>query len=173
MVRSEIGKQLPFLGEDDAGGVVAAGGEDAAAGMGAGAGEVEAGQAGDFVFGEFGQGAEHEHLVEAHFEVHDVGAEEAEGAFEVERRLDVAGDHFAAHVGRVLADEVVEFVGLALADGVPVLAVAQLVGMVLAPGEEDVLALGREGGVERGEAHRDDGRLLRRQAEHEAAVRVV
>jgi hypothetical protein len=42
--------------------------------------------------------------------------------------------------------------------------------MVLAPGEEDVLAGRGEGGIERGEAHRDDGRFLRRQAEHEVAV---
>jgi hypothetical protein len=120
--------------------------------MGARAGEVEAGQAGHLVGGKLRQRAEHEHLVEAHLQVHDIGAQQAERPLDVERRLDVAGDHLAAHVRRVLADEVVELVGLALADGVPVLAVGQFVGMILAPGEQDVFALGREGRVERGES---------------------
>src|SRR3546814_2040024 len=92
---------------------------DAAAGVSSGAAHVEALHRPP-IGGVAKHGAGGPKLVQGHVAVHDVAADEAELALQVERREDHAAEHRCLEAGGIGLDRVDDRVGRRLAVGVPV-----------------------------------------------------
>src|SRR5438067_13776678 len=89
-----------------------------------------------------------EQLVEAHLAMEDVAADQPEAALEIERRMDLPADHRRGKAGGMRIDGGNDRVGRLLALVVPTPPRTQVVAEVLAEERSDMLALGREAGVE-------------------------
>ena len=96
-------------------------------------------------------------LIERHVAVEDVATDQPELAFEVERRVDLAGDDARLEVGRMLRDGIDDMVGDLFAHIVPRPPVRQPRLELLAEQAGDMLARRREAVIDRGrQLHLDD-----------------
>src|SRR5437868_5154169 len=98
-------------------------------------------------------GADHraraEQLIEPHLAMENVAADEAEAAFEIERRMDLATDDRLSEARCMVIDGRDDRVGGLFALLVPAAAAAEIESEMLAEQRRDVLALGREAGIQR------------------------
>src|SRR5579859_6113460 len=106
------------VGEDFARGVVAGGSRHAAAGMGARAAHVQPLQR-PAICAVAQDRARRPELIEAHIAVHDVAADEAELALQIERRVDLPRDHRRLEARRPALDGIDDEVRRLLAGIVP------------------------------------------------------
>ena len=123
------------------------------------------------IFAEARSGAQRKHLVNRHFQVHHIAAVQAKLALQIERRLNQpAADFVTRHVGRVALQHGQDAFGFTLCNHIPVFAIGKLIGKVLAPQKQNMLAGRRQCAIRRRPCHSNHCWLRGRPARQKIAV---
>src|SRR6476661_1039594 len=149
----------PAIGEESMRRVVPGRAGHAAAGMRAGTAEVETFQGHPII-----RRADHrpgaEQLIEPHLAMEDVSADEPEPALEIERRVDLAAEYRGGKAGRAAPDARNNCICRLFALPPPAPPPPEVEAEMLAEERRNMLALGRQGRIQRGRDQHLDDRLL-------------
>src|SRR5215207_6364038 len=116
----------PLIAQHHSRSVIAARAKDTAAGMHARASHVQAAYR-RAIRCQLRQRAKEKHLIERHFDMHYIAAQQPQPTLEIERRLNETVDDRAAHLWRITIQHLQNAVGGLLANVIPLHAVGDLI----------------------------------------------